>query len=228
MLFLEERYVKIIGSVLALGLAAAVLFTAVSAAALSKDAVKTAQSIDIDEESSEEEAPGSVTVKHDIDITPSLSEKASSSESDRKPVEQVKGQKGPAQQSPAASTQKTGSGLSEGDIWLMAQLIYAEGRGESLEGQVAIGAVLLNRLRDSRFPNTVAGVIYEPGAFCTVRDGQINLTPDAKALKAARLAAAGWDPTGGALYFYNPARSTSAWIYTRPVLTRIGHHVFAG
>ena len=93
MLFLEERYVKIIGSVLALGLAAAVLFTAVSAAALSKDAVKTAQSIDIDEESSEEEAPGSVTVKHDIDITPSLSEKASSSESDRKPVEQVKGQK---------------------------------------------------------------------------------------------------------------------------------------
>ena len=132
MLFLEERYVKIIGSVLALGLAAAVLFTAVSAAALSKDAVKTAQSIDIDEESSEEEAPGSVTVKHDIDITPSLSEKASSSESERKPVEQVKGQKD-CQQSPAASTQKT-EAVFPRDIWLMAQLIYAEGRGESLEG----------------------------------------------------------------------------------------------
>ena len=110
----------------------------------------------------------------------------------------------------------------------MAQLIHAEGRGESLEGQVAIGAVLLNRLRDRRFPNSLAGVIYEPGAFCTVRDGQINLTPNAKAVRAARLAAAGWDPTGGALYFYNPARSTSAWIFTRPVLTRIGRHVFAG
>ncbi|NLY30428.1 MAG: hypothetical protein GX047_07330 [Firmicutes bacterium] len=230
MLFLEERYVKVIGSVLALGMAAAVLFAAVSAAALSPEAVKTAQDmdIDLDDEEDGEEAAGLVAAKSDLDITPSPAEMASSSEGNQAPVEQVKAQGNAARPSPAASKQKTGSGLSEGDIWLMAQLIYAEGRGESLEGQVAIGAVLLNRLRDSRFPNSVVGVIYEPGAFCTVRDGQINLTPDAKALKAARLAAAGWDPTGGALYFYNPARSTSAWIYTRPVLTRNGHHVIAG
>ncbi|NLK07966.1 MAG: hypothetical protein GX316_04610 [Firmicutes bacterium] len=119
------------------------------------------------------------------------------------------------------------SSVSEGDIWLLAQVIHAEGRGESLQGQIAIGAVLLNRVRDSRFPNSLAGVVYEPGAFCTVADGQIYLTPDARALEAARQAANGYDPTGGALYFYNPARTTSRWIYTRPVLGQIGRHVFA-
>ncbi len=235
MLFLEERYVKLIGSVLALGMAVSILFTTVSAAALSPDAVRTAQGEEANEEDMstskedmEQKAQRPVTAKSDNDITPLPSETASGSENGRKPVEQVKATTESGQTGPAPWAQKGKSGLSEGDIWLMAKLIYAEGRGEPLEGQVAIGAVLLNRLTDSRFPDSVAGVIYQPGAFCTVRDGQINLTPDAKALRAARLAAAGWDPTGGALYFYNPARSTSAWIYTRPVLTRIGRHVFAG
>jgi spore germination cell wall hydrolase CwlJ-like protein len=227
MLLLEERSVKVIGSVVALGLAAAVLLTAAAAATMPLGALETAESMDEEpiDEKGEAEALGTAAVNND-NITPLPSETASGS--DEEPVQQVKAQARPAQTKPAAGAQKPASGLSEGDIWLMAQLIHAEGRGESLEGQVAIGAVLLNRLRDRRFPNSLAGVIYEPGAFCTVRDGQINLTPNAKAVRAARLAAAGWDPTGGALYFYNPARSTSAWIFTRPVLTRIGRHVFAG
>lgn len=113
------------------------------------------------------------------------------------------------------------------DLYLLARVIYAESRGEPFEGQVAVGAVLMNRLKDSRFPKDLSQIIFKQGEFCTVRDGQIWQTPNQEAIKAARLAAAGWDPTGGALYFYNPAKTTSRWIWSRPVVNRIGNHIFA-
>lgn len=117
--------------------------------------------------------------------------------------------------------------LSRSDIYLLAKLIYAEARGEPYEGQVAVGAVVLNRVKSPDFPNTVAGVIYQPLAFTAVSDGQIYLEPDSTALKAAEDAASGWDPSGGALYYYNPAMAQSKWIWSRPVIKKIGNHVFA-
>jgi len=117
--------------------------------------------------------------------------------------------------------------LSRSDIYLLAKLIYAEARGEPYEGQVAVGAVVLNRIKSPDFPNTVAGVIYQPLAFTAVSDGQIYLEPDSTALKAAEDAASGWDPSGGALYYYNPAMAQSKWIWSRPVIKKIGNHVFA-
>lgn len=119
-----------------------------------------------------------------------------------------------------------GSGTSS-DLYLLAKVIYAEGRGESYTGQVAIGAVVMNRVESSSFPNTIAGVIYQPGAFTAVSDGQINLEPDETAYSAARDAMNGWDPTYGCLYYYNPAVATSAWIFNRQTVTVIGRHVFA-
>lgn len=113
------------------------------------------------------------------------------------------------------------------DLYLLARLVYAEARGEPYIGQVAVAAVALNRLKHPLFPKTLAGVIYQPGAFTAVSDGQINLTPDADALRAARQALAGWDPTGGALYYWNPGRSTNKWVWTRPIIARYGNHVFA-
>lgn len=113
------------------------------------------------------------------------------------------------------------------DLYLLARVIYAESRGEPFQGQVGVGAVLLNRLKDSRFPKSLSQIVFQQGEFCTVRDGQIWKTPNREAIKAARLAAAGWDPTGGALYFYNPAKTTSRWIWSRPVVNKIGNHVFA-
>ena len=113
------------------------------------------------------------------------------------------------------------------DLYLLARVIYAESRGEPIQGQVGVGAVLLNRLKDSRFPKSLSQIIFKHGEFCTVRDGQIWKTPNQEALKAARLAIAGWDPTGGALYFYNPAKTTSRWIWSRPIVNRIGNHIFA-
>ncbi len=117
--------------------------------------------------------------------------------------------------------------LSSSDLYLLARTIYAEGRGEPYTGQVAIGAVVMNRIRSSQFPNTVAGVVYQKHAFTAVSDGQINLTPNETAMKAARDAMNGWDPTGGALYYYNPAVATSSWIFDRQTVTVIGKHVFA-
>lgn len=113
------------------------------------------------------------------------------------------------------------------DAELLAKLIYAEARGESYVGQVAVGAVVLNRVKNSSFPNSVSGVVYQANAFTCVTDGQINLTPNETARKAARDALNGWDPTGGAIYYYNPAIATSAWIYNRQVVLVIGSHVFA-
>lgn len=123
----------------------------------------------------------------------------------------------------------TGStrGYSNADVYLLAKTIYAEGRGEPYTGQVAIGAVVLNRIRSKNFPNTVSGVVYQKHAFTAVTDGQINLTPNETAMRAARDAINGWDPTGGALYYYNPAVATSSWIFDRQTVTVIGKHVFA-
>ena len=109
----------------------------------------------------------------------------------------------------------------------MAKAIYAEGRGESYTGQVAIGAVIMNRVKNPSFPNTIAGVIYQQGAFTAVADGQINLEPNQTAYDAAKDAMNGWDPTYGCIYYYNPAVATSAWIFNRQTVTVIGKHVFA-
>ncbi len=120
-----------------------------------------------------------------------------------------------------------GSNYNSNDRYLLAKVIYAEARGESYTGQVAIGAVVLNRVRDSRFPNTVSGVIYQPWAFTAVNDGQINLEPNQKAYQAADDALNGWDPTYGCVYYYNPSTATSKWIYTTKKVTQIGKHIFA-
>ena len=119
------------------------------------------------------------------------------------------------------------NGFSSSDVYLLAKTIYAEGRGEPYTGQVAIGAVVLNRIRSPQFPNTISGVVYQKHAFTAVTDGQINLTPNDTAMKAAKDAINGWDPTGGALYYYNPAVATSSWIFDRQTITVIGKHVFA-
>lgn len=121
----------------------------------------------------------------------------------------------------------TGTSSGSGDLNLLAHIIYGEARGEPYEGQVAVGAVILNRTRDSRFPGTIAGVIYQPGAFDAVDDGQINLDPDSTAINAARDALSGWDPTYGCIYYYNPNTATSSWIWSRPIIVVIGRHNFA-
>ncbi|MDE7158699.1 MAG: spore cortex-lytic enzyme [Clostridiales bacterium] len=119
------------------------------------------------------------------------------------------------------------SNYTSSDLYVLAKAIYAEGRGESYTGQVAIGAVIMNRVKSSSFPNSIAGVVYQKGAFTAVDDGQINLEPNQTAYDAARDAMNGWDPTYGCLYYYNPAVATSAWIFNRQTVTVIGKHVFA-
>ena len=126
-----------------------------------------------------------------------------------------------------SNTSNNTNNYSDSDVMLLARLIYGEARGESYVGQVAVGAVVLNRIKSASFPNTMSGVIYQSYAFTAVADGQINLTPNDTAMKAARDALNGWDPTGGALYYYNPAVATSAWIFDRKTVTVIGKHVFA-
>ncbi len=118
------------------------------------------------------------------------------------------------------------SSSNNSDLNLLTKVVYAEARGEVYEGQVAIAAVVLNRVRNSAFPNSVSGVIYQPGAFTAVSDGQINLTPNATARKAAQDALNGWDPTYGSIYYFNPNTATSAWIWSRPHVITIGKHRF--
>lgn len=121
----------------------------------------------------------------------------------------------------------TGSTSSyESNVNLLARIISGEARGEKYEGQVAIGAVVLNRVKHTSFPNSIAGVIYQSGAFTAVSDGQINVTPSQACYNAARDALNGWDPTGGAIYYYNPVTATNAWIRSRPIIKTIGKHVF--
>ncbi|MBO4252274.1 MAG: spore cortex-lytic enzyme [Clostridia bacterium] len=126
-----------------------------------------------------------------------------------------------------SSSSAATSSYSDSDVNLLARLIYGEARGESYVGQVAVGAVVMNRIKSSSFPNTMAGVIYQSYAFTAVSDGQINLTPDATAKKAAQDAMNGWDPTYGAIYYYNPKTATSQWIFSRQTTITIGNHVFA-
>lgn len=139
----------------------------------------------------------------------------------------VDGIVGPATAAAMGITLESGGANADtGSVWLLARVIYGEARGEPYKGQVAIGAVVLNRVRSASFPNTIAGVIYQRGAFDAVSDGQINLSPDQTAVRAARDALNGWDPTGGCLFYYNPATATSKWMLSRPVLLRIGRHAF--
>lgn len=121
---------------------------------------------------------------------------------------------------------RAGRVFTQEDIDWLARVVYSEARGEPYAGQVAVAAVVLNRVFDSGFPNTVWGVIFQPLAFTAVADGQINLTPNATAYKAAREALVGVDPSGGALYYWNPVKATSKWIWSRTIINRIGNHVF--
>jgi len=126
----------------------------------------------------------------------------------------------------ASLTASNHLGLTETELRYMANAVYGEARGEPYEGQVAVAAVILNRLKSSNFPNTIYGVIFEPGAFTAVADGQIWLTPDESAMRAVRDALNGWDPTGGCIYYFNPATATSKWIWSRKQVKRIGKHIF--
>ena len=125
-----------------------------------------------------------------------------------------------------SSTSSSTSSSNSNDVNLLARLIYGEARGEPYTGQVAVGAVVLNRVKSSSFPNTIAGVIYQSGAFDVVSDGQINLTPNSTAKKAAQDALNGWDPSYGAIYYFNPSTATNKWIWSRPMTVTIGKHRF--
>ncbi len=120
----------------------------------------------------------------------------------------------------------SGSSASNNDVYLLARAINGEARGEPYAGQVAVGAVILNRVKHPSFPNTVAGVVYQKGAFTAVDDGQIDAAMTSSCERAARDALNGWDPTGGAIYYYNPVTATNKWIRSRPIILTIGKHVF--
>jgi N-acetylmuramoyl-L-alanine amidase len=150
----------------------------------------------------------------------------------KKPVTPAKKPAAPAKK-PVAKTKvkkvtgmNTPNGFSQNDIQLMSNAVYGESRGEPYIGQVAVASVILNRVNSSTFPNTVSGVIFEPGAFTAVADGQIWLTPNKTSKKAVIDAINGWDPTGEALYYFNPATATSKWIWSRPQIKRIGKHIY--
>jgi N-acetylmuramoyl-L-alanine amidase len=126
-----------------------------------------------------------------------------------------------------SNSSSANSSLSSSELNLLARTVYAEARGEPYAGQVAVAAVVLNRVKSSKFPNSIASVVYQKGAFTAVADGQINLTPNSTAYKAASDALNGWDPTNGCLYYYNPATATSKWIWSLKVELTIGRHSFA-
>lgn len=127
----------------------------------------------------------------------------------------------------AAKLGLNSSSQSSSDIYLLAKCVHAEARGESYVGQVAVAAVILNRVKSPEFPNTISGVVYQPWAFTAVHDGQINLEPNSTAYQAAKDAMNGWDPTYGCVYYYNPDVATSKWIFSRQIVVTIGKHVFA-
>lgn len=126
----------------------------------------------------------------------------------------------------SSSSSNSSSNTNSSDVNLLAKLIYGEARGEPYTGQVAVGAVVLNRVKSSSFPNTIAGVIYQAGAFDAVADGQINMSADTTSKKAAQDAINGWDPSYGAIYYFNPATATNKWIWSRPLTVVIGKHRF--
>ena len=126
----------------------------------------------------------------------------------------------------SSNSSSSSSSSNSSNVNLLARLIYGEARGEPYTGQVAVGAVVMNRVKSSSFPNTISGVIYQSGAFDAVRDGQINLSPDSTAIKAAQDAINGWDPSYGAVYYFNPSTATNKWIWSRPMTVTIGNHRF--
>lgn len=130
---------------------------------------------------------------------------------------------GPEEDSPAKRIEPTPE-----EVKLLARTVYSEARGEHFTGQVAVAAVVLNRIADPDFPGSVSGVIFQPWAFTAVYDGQFWLEPNREAYRAVETALEGYDPTDGAVYYYNPVTATSRWIFSRPVIKRIGRHVFAG
>ena len=121
---------------------------------------------------------------------------------------------------------KKGGAASSNDVYVLAKIISGEARGESYLGQVAVGGVIVNRVKNPNFPNSVYGVVFEPGAFTAVSDGQYYGKPTSSSVKAAQTAINGWDPSEGALYYWNPATATSRWIWSRKIIARIGRHVF--
>ncbi len=126
----------------------------------------------------------------------------------------------------SSSNSGSSSSSNSSNLNLLARLVHGEARGEPYSGQVAVAAVVLNRVKSSKFPNTVAGVIYQAGAFDVVSDGQINMSPDSTSIKAAQDAINGWDPSYGAIYYFNPNTATSKWIWSRPLTVVIGNHRF--
>ena len=124
------------------------------------------------------------------------------------------------------SSNSSSTSSNSSNLNLLARLVYGEARGEPYTGQVAVASVVLNRVKSSSFPNTIAGVIYQKGAFNVVDDGQINLSPNSTAIKAAQDALNGWDPSYGAIYYFNPNTATNKWIWSRPVTVVIGKHRF--
>lgn len=125
-----------------------------------------------------------------------------------------------------SSSSSSSSSNNSSNVNLLARVVYGEARGEPYTGQVAVAAVVLNRVKSSKFPNTISGVVYQSGAFDAVADGQINMTPDATAKKAAQDALNGWDPSYGAIYYFNPSTATNKWIWSRPMTVTIGKHRF--
>lgn len=126
----------------------------------------------------------------------------------------------------SGSSSSGSSSNNSSNLNLLARVIYGEARGEPYTGQVAVGAVILNRVKSSKFPNTISGVVYQSGAFDAVADGQVNLNPDSTAKKAAQDALNGWDPSYGAIYYFNPSTATNKWIWSRPLTVIIGKHRF--
>lgn len=129
--------------------------------------------------------------------------------------------------SSGSSSGSSNNTYSNNDEYLLAKLVYSEARGESYTGQVAVAAVVLNRVASSSFPNTISGVIYQPWAFTALYDGQFDLEPTATAYEAARDAMNGWDPSYGSIYYYNASTATSSWIFSRTTIRVIGNHTFA-
>ena len=125
-----------------------------------------------------------------------------------------------------SSSSSSSSSSYNSNLNLLARVIYGESRGEPYTGQVAVGAVVMNRIKSSSFPNTLSGVVYQSGAFDAVKDGQVNLTPNSTAIKAAQDAMNGWDPSYGAIYYFNPSTATNKWIWSRPMTVTIGKHRF--
>jgi len=126
----------------------------------------------------------------------------------------------------SASSGSSSAVSGNSNLYLLARLVYGEARGEPYKGQVAVAAVVLNRVESASFPNSISGVIYQSGAFSVVNDGQINLSPNETAIRAARDALNGYDPTNGCLYYFNPAKSSNQWMHSKPVKLRIGNHSF--